>query len=72
VSPDIRRCVNNLERGAEVEVYFDGMTGRVRDVRLRTKGLTPGTSECISQAVRQMQVAPFLRPTHKFWHRFSY
>jgi hypothetical protein len=72
VSPDIRRCVDNLSRGAEVEVYFDGPTGRARDVRFRTVGLTPGRVACITQAARQMQVEPFSRPTHKFWHRFSY
>lgn len=72
VSPDIRRCVDNLSRGAEIEVYFDGPTGRARDVRFRTAGLTPGRVACITQAARQMQVDPFAQATHKFWHRFSY
>jgi hypothetical protein len=72
VSPDIRRCVDNLSRGAEIEVYFDGPSGRARDVRFRTAGLTPGRVACITQAARQMQVEPFSQPTHKFWHRFSY
>jgi hypothetical protein len=72
VSPDIRRCVDDLQRGADVEVYFDGPSGRAREVRVRTQGLTPGRLACITQAVRQMQVDAFLQPTHKFWHRFSY
>ncbi|HEX6244654.1 MAG TPA: GYF domain-containing protein [Polyangiales bacterium] len=72
VSPDIRRCVDDLSRGADLEVYFDGPSGRARDVRLKTQGLTPGRVACITQAARQMQVEPFLQPTHKFWHRFSY
>ena len=72
VSPDVRRCVDNLERGADVEIYFDGPTGHVRDVRLRTQRLTPGRVECITQAVRQMQVSPFRGAQYKYWHKFSY
>jgi hypothetical protein len=72
VSPDIRRCVDDLSRGADLEIYFEGATGRARDVRLKTQGLTPGRVACITQAARQMQVDPFAQATHKFWHRFSY
>lgn len=72
ISPDIRRCVDNLSRGADLEIYFEGATGRARDVRLRTPGLTPGRVACITQVARQMQVEPFAQATHRFWHRFSY
>ena len=72
VSPDIRRCVDDLSRGADVEIYFDGPTGRAREVRLRTQGLSPGRVACITQAARQMQVDPFVQSTHRYLHRFSY
>jgi hypothetical protein len=72
ISPDVRRCIDDLSRGAEIEIYFAGPDGRVSDLRLRTLGLSPGRVECIRQAVRQMQVSPFQRSSYKFWHRFSY
>jgi GYF domain 2 len=72
ISPDVRRCLDDLSRGAEVEIYFEGSNGRVGELRLRTPGFTPGRIECITQALRQMQVAPFSRAHYKFWHRFSY
>jgi hypothetical protein len=72
ISPDVRRCLDDLSRGAEVEIYFEGSDGRVGELRLRTPGLSPGRIECITQALRQMQVAAFSRPHYKFWHRFSY
>jgi predicted nucleic acid-binding protein len=72
VSPDVRRCIDDLSLGAEVEVYFSGSDGRVSELRLRTAGLAPDRTECITQAVRQMQVAPFQRTSYKFLHRFSY
>jgi len=72
VSPDVRRCVDNLTHGAELEIYFEGRTGRVAEVKLRTQRLTPGRVECITQAVRQMQVEPFRNQQYKYWHKFSY
>jgi hypothetical protein len=64
--------VDNLERGAEIEIYFAGRTGLVHDVKLRTQRLTPGRVECITQAVRQMHVEPFRDQQYKYWHKFSY
>jgi hypothetical protein len=72
VSPDVRRCIDDLKLGAEVEIYFAGSDGRVAELRLRTPGLAPGRVECITQVVRQMQVAPFRSDRYRFWHRFSY
>lgn len=72
ISPDVRRCVDNLARGADLEIYFEGSTGRVRDVKLRTQRLAPGRVECIVQAARQMQVAPFRDAQFKYWHKFAY
>lgn len=72
VSPDVRRCVDDLARGADLEIYFDGPTGHVRDIKLRAQRLTPGRAECITQAVRQMQVSPFRKDQYKYWHKFSY
>jgi hypothetical protein len=72
VSPEVRRCVQDLGRGAEVEVYFQGRDGRVREVRLRTSGLSAASGACITRALRQMQVSPFRRESHRFWYRFAY
>lgn len=72
VSPDIRRCVNNLAQGADLDITFEGSTGRVRDVKLRGVRPAPGRVECITQAARQMQVEPFTQPEYRFLHKFSY
>jgi hypothetical protein len=72
VSPEVRRCIDDLSLGAEVEVRFEGQSGQVSELKLRTPGLSPGAIECLTHAVQQMQVEPFQRESYKFWHRFSY
>jgi hypothetical protein len=72
VSPDVRRCVGTPARAVDVEVFFDGASGQVAGVNLHTSRLTPGEVECTTQALRQMDVAPFRNAEHKLWHRFAF
>lgn len=72
VSPDVRRCIDDRERGAEVEIYFVGQTGKVSEAKVRTEGLSSGAVECLTNALQQMQIDPFQRESYRFWHRFSY
>jgi hypothetical protein len=72
VSPDVRRCIDDLEAGADVEVHFDGQSGKVSETKVRTTGLSAGAVECLTNAVQQMQIEPFQRESYRFWHRFSY
>jgi hypothetical protein len=72
VSPDVRRCLDDLSRGADVEAFFEGKTGRVSELNLRTTDLSPGGAECVTEAIRQMQFEPFQRESYRFSYRFSY
>jgi len=72
ISPDVRRCLEDLSLGADVEAFFDGRSGRVSELNLRTAELSPGSAECVTQAIRQMQFEPFQRESYRFSYRFSY
>jgi hypothetical protein len=72
ISPDVRRCLDDLSRGADVEAFFEGESGRVSELNLRTTDLSPGSAECITEAIRQMQFEPFQRERYRFSYRFSY
>lgn len=72
VAPDVKRCVDDPRQGVDVDIYLDGPSGRVRDVDVRSPPLPPGRVECISHAVRQMQLVPFTRAELKLMHKFSW
>lgn len=72
VSADVRRCLDDPSRGVDAEVIFEGVTGRASEVRVRSPGLTPGRTECVTQVVRQVQVEPFGRATFRYVQRFAY
>jgi predicted Zn finger-like uncharacterized protein len=72
VAPDVRRCITDPLAGVEVSVFFDGPSGRVRDVHVRSSGLTAGRVDCVIHAVRQMQLSPFKRPELRLPHKFSW
>ncbi len=72
VAPDVKRCVDDTRQGVDVDIYLDGPSGRVRDVDVRSPPLAPGRVECISHAVRQMRLVPFVRHELKLMHKFSW
>lgn len=72
VAPDVKRCVDDPALGVDVDIYLDGPSGRVRDVDVRSPALPPGRIDCVSHAVRQMQLVPFTRPELKLMHKFSW
>ncbi len=72
VAPDVKRCVDDPRQGVDVDIYLDGPSGRVRDVAVRSPPLPAGRIECISHAVRQMQLVPFIRHELKLMHKFSW
>jgi hypothetical protein len=72
VAPLVRRCLLNPAQGVDVDIYLDGPSGRVRDVQVRSPMLAPGRVQCITHAVRQMQLEPFVRHELKLMHKFSW
>lgn len=72
VAPDVKRCVDDPALGVDVDIYLDGPSGRVRDVDVRSPALPPGRVACVSHAVRQMQLVPFMRQELKLMHKFSW
>ncbi|MFT3927965.1 MAG: GYF domain-containing protein [Myxococcales bacterium] len=72
VAPDVRRCVEDPNAGVDVDIYLAGLTGRVRDVDVRSSLIPPGRAACIIHAVRKMEVSPFTRGELKLMHKFSW
>jgi predicted Zn finger-like uncharacterized protein len=72
VAPEVRRCITDPLAGVEVGMFFEGPSGRVRDVHVRSTGLTPGRVDCVIHAVRQMKLVPFKRAELKLEHKFSW
>jgi|GEM_PF-4082940 len=72
VAPDVRRCVEDPNTGVDVDIYLAGVTGRVRDVDVRSSLIPPGRAACIMNAVRKMEVSPFTRSELKLMHKFSW
>ncbi len=72
VAPDVRRCLEDPTIGVDVDIYLSGVTGRVRDVDVRSPLIPPGRVACIMRAVRRMELAPFTRAELKLMHKFSW
>jgi predicted Zn finger-like uncharacterized protein len=72
VAPEVKRCIVDPRVGVEVAVFIDGPSGRVRDVNVRSTGLSAGRVDCVIHAVRQMQLKPFKRDELKLEHKFSW
>jgi predicted Zn finger-like uncharacterized protein len=72
VAGDVRACLGDPRRGVDVDIYFDGPSGRVRDVAVRHPKLSPGRQACVDHAVRRILLEPFSRPEQKLMHRFSW
>jgi predicted Zn finger-like uncharacterized protein len=72
VAPDVRRCIIDPALGVDVGVFFDGATGKVRNVEVRTPQISPGRVDCVVHATRQMQLVPFSRAELKLEHKFSW
>jgi hypothetical protein len=72
VAPDVRRCLGASTRAVDVEVLFEGASGQVAGVNLHTSRLKAGEVECITHALRQMQVPAFRSAEHKLAHRFAF
>lgn len=72
VAGDVRRCVDNPGRGVDVAIYLDGPSGRVRDLDVRSPAFGPARLNCVTNAVRRIQLSPFAREELKLMHKFSW
>jgi GYF domain 2 len=72
IGPSARRCVRDPKRGVELDVTIAGVSGRPRQVDVRTSGLTPGAIECTKAAVGELEVAPFTADQLEYRHRYAW